>query len=101
MQHRLESSLEGGTMHQDVVQVYTHLTSDNTLSISLSKVAGELHNSKGRTWNCQCPRFVQKAAFGLAEGERGTCQYPNQRLSNVNHFDPATWSRVSLIRGKA
>src|SRR5436189_4044431 len=48
----------------------------NTLSMSLSKVAGALHNPKGITLNCHRPDPIVKAVFSRSSGARPTCQYP-------------------------
>ena len=40
-----------------------------------------------------------KAVFSLSSASMATCQYPLTRSMVLNHFDPASVSRESSIRG--
>src|SRR6185437_357595 len=46
------------------------------------------------------PYFVIKAVFSLSSSATSTCQYPEAKSIEVNHFDHPSLSIISLINGR-
>ncbi|KRZ79543.1 hypothetical protein T10_1688 [Trichinella papuae] len=67
--------------------------------ISRWKVAGAWHRPNGMTLKWKRPIGVE-AVFSRSGSATSTCQYPEARSSVLNHWDPASASNVSSMRGR-